>query len=489
MNEGKRRLLLLEKRILAAAPIRWIVRAILALGFRLRWAWGRIRFAALVPNRGLGCVCAWDVELKYPQNLALGERVIIGNNVSIGAHSPVTLGDDVRISRDVMIETAGLDFSNKSPPYPHLSRPICIERGVWIGARAIILGGVRIGEYAIVAAGSVVTRSVPAGQIVAGCRQSPSAKIRDPLAVSTKNTVEIDDGQMDKDGRNRQGSALLDLLSSTPDPRSGAPRSNRRLGGRSAAAPHHGGRSGARQGARALRETGLHPLGRLLNDDQCHRLRDYFSSRPVHDPYRPEAGDFLPLSDRRPGGAHVAHHDPGDVVAAPGLLELANDPRVLDVVGAFLGAKPSISYMAAWWSFPTALGPQQAENFHRDVDDWRFVKLFVYLTDVTETNGPHKYVLGSSREARLTDIRRFSDEQVVSSFGEERIRTMVARAGEGFLEDTFGIHKGQPVARGVRLLFQAVYGLSPLPYAPKRPVARRDGWPQLDAWTNRFYLR
>lgn len=169
----KRRLLKLEHALLRAAPVGLVVRALQVAGFRLRWLWGRVRFGALVRNRGLGCVCAHDVDLKYPQNMTLGERVVIGSNVSLGAHSPITMGDNVRISRDVIIETAGLDFSTGQPPYKHVSKPINIEKGVWIGARAIILGGVTLGENAVVAAGSVVSRSVEPGQLVAGIPARP----------------------------------------------------------------------------------------------------------------------------------------------------------------------------------------------------------------------------------------------------------------------------------------------------------------------------
>ena len=144
------------------------VRLLQVLVARSLWFWGRIRFGALVPDRGLGCVCHWNADLKYPRNLHLGEKVVIGANVSLGAHSPVHLGDRVRLSMDVIIETAGLDFDGRSAPYAHTSRPIHIANDVWIGSRAIVLGGVSIGAHAIVAAGAIVTKDVPAHAVVAG---------------------------------------------------------------------------------------------------------------------------------------------------------------------------------------------------------------------------------------------------------------------------------------------------------------------------------
>lgn len=104
---------------------------------------------------------------KYRENITIGDHVRIGPGVTIGAHSPVVLDDHVRISQGALIETAGLDL--KQPlPHPHVSRPIIIRRGAWIGAGAIVLGGVTIGERAVIGAGAVITKDVPAHAIVVG---------------------------------------------------------------------------------------------------------------------------------------------------------------------------------------------------------------------------------------------------------------------------------------------------------------------------------
>jgi len=66
-----------------------------------------------------------------------------------------------------VIESAGLDL-NKPTPYPHISKPIVIEDGVWIASNAIILGGVTIGANSIIGAGAVVSKSVPANSIMVG---------------------------------------------------------------------------------------------------------------------------------------------------------------------------------------------------------------------------------------------------------------------------------------------------------------------------------
>lgn len=238
---------------------------------------------------------------------------------------------------------------------------------------------------------------------------------------------------------------------------------------------------------------GLSRLGQLLTAEQAAELRAYFLQKPVHDPYSGDASTFLPDSAERNPNSHITHHHPRDIVRAPYLFSIANRPDILAIVEGLLGCKPTLGYLATWWSYHTGNGAQQAEHFHRDVDDWRFVKLFIYLTDVGPDNGPHIYVAHSSNSPKLRQIRRFTDQEVTEAFGADRVIEMTARAGEGFLEDTFGIHKGQPVAKGARLIFQAVYSMYPLPYGPKAPVisareAVLDDGSQPDPWINRLYL-
>jgi acetyltransferase-like isoleucine patch superfamily enzyme len=104
---------------------------------------------------------------KYKENINIGNHVRIGPFVTLGAHSPIIIEDYVRISQGAFIETASLDISQKLH-YPHVSKPINLKRGAWIGAGASILGGVTIGEQAIIGAGAVITKDVAAHAVVVG---------------------------------------------------------------------------------------------------------------------------------------------------------------------------------------------------------------------------------------------------------------------------------------------------------------------------------
>ncbi|RYU92898.1 acyltransferase [Emticicia agri] len=127
--------------------------------------YSHMKFRALVKNASKTALCHWTTDIKYGENLTIGERSGINKYCSIGAHSPITIGNDVRISRGSIIETAGLNF-NVPPPYKHISNPIVIEDGVWIASNVIVLGGVTIGKGSIIGAGVVVSKSIPPNSII-----------------------------------------------------------------------------------------------------------------------------------------------------------------------------------------------------------------------------------------------------------------------------------------------------------------------------------
>jgi hypothetical protein len=195
----------------------------------------------------------------------------------------------------------------------------------------------------------------------------------------------------------------------------------------------------------------------FLTPRQAEALRQQLEPFECQDPWTPRAPRFA-LRDAPPG-THVA-----EIPAAPTLLSLqqyAVDPRLVDLTARYFGCKPYLDSIQAWWSLSGNERPQEAENFHRDNDSIRFLKFFLYLTDVTPDSGPHKFVRGSHAEGRLLERRRHTDEEVSAAFGSQRILEITGKAGDAFIEDTFGMHKGQMPRTGIRLLVQFRYSLTP----------------------------
>jgi hypothetical protein len=185
----------------------------------------------------------------------------------------------------------------------------------------------------------------------------------------------------------------------------------------------------------------------------------------------------------------LANYKREDLIAIPEIIQIANDSRIINIVSKYLGVKPTISNINCWWSFGDREVAKEAQYFHRDVDDYKFVKMFFYLTDVKEENGPHIFVKGSHKINKLLQLRRFNDNEVVENF-ENQIVTLVRPKGSCFIEDTYGIHKGQLPVNGKRLLLQIQYSYLPLHvenYSPKESTLSEIL--NLDKYINRLVLK
>ena len=101
------------------------------------------------------------------KNLKIGEHVFINSGCRFQDQGGITIGDGALIGHNVVMATInhGLEPERRGDNIP---APIVLGKHVWIGANATILPGVTIGDNAVVAAGSVVTKDVPANMVVAG---------------------------------------------------------------------------------------------------------------------------------------------------------------------------------------------------------------------------------------------------------------------------------------------------------------------------------
>ena len=107
-------------------------------------------------------------------NNAVGD-VMIGDHTRIGLHNtiigPVDIGSHVNLAQGITVTALNHNFDNTEKRIDEQgvsTNPVTIEDDVWIGANAVILPGVTIGNHCVVAAGAVVTKDVPPHSLVAG---------------------------------------------------------------------------------------------------------------------------------------------------------------------------------------------------------------------------------------------------------------------------------------------------------------------------------
>ncbi len=237
--------------------------------------------------------------------------------------------------------------------------------------------------------------------------------------------------------------------------------------------------------SKELSSQGYTNLGLFLEDKDVDVIIEKTKNFKCFDPFRKELKEFS-LSET-PEVVHVANYRRKDLSTINEILDIANNTNVLEAVQDFLGAKPTISNINMWWSFSGKKEAEQAQYFHRDVDDFKFCKLFIYLTDVDMDNGPHVYVEGTSVSSKLTKIRRYKDDEIHSEFGEEKVKYFTAPKGSSFIVDTYGFHKGLLPNKGKRLLLQVQYSLNPIGIYNYEPVDI--GEHKYDKYINRLIIK
>lgn len=101
-----------------------------------------------------------------PKNIKIGEGSIIGDHIFLDGRAKLTIGNYVDIASDVMIYNSEHDI--EAEDFSAREEPVEIGDYVFIGPRAVILPGVKVGKGAIIAAGAVVSKNVPDFAIVGG---------------------------------------------------------------------------------------------------------------------------------------------------------------------------------------------------------------------------------------------------------------------------------------------------------------------------------
>ena len=124
------------------------------------------------------------------------------------------------------------------------------------------------------------------------------------------------------------------------------------------------------------------------------------------------------------------------------ILNKIIDPYILSLAQSYLGCFPTLYSLNSWWHLYKG-NTYGTQNNHRDHDDFRFLALFIYLTDVDETKGPHIFYPGTQNGSE-------SSESVA----------ITGKAGTAILADTFAIHRGQPLQQDSRLVCWWRYGLN-----------------------------
>jgi hypothetical protein len=146
------------------------------------------------------------------------------------------------------------------------------------------------------------------------------------------------------------------------------------------------------------------------------------------------------------------------------LLRLALDRKLLEIIAAYFGMWPRLHAIGAWLNFPTVNEAKNAQLWHRDPEDLKLIKVFIYLNDVSMENGPfcyipksHPFSSGAGMVPFHKDDKRILDDEMITVFPKESWLECTGPANTMIIADTVGFHRGGKVNNGTRLLITFTY--------------------------------
>lgn len=231
-----------------------------------------------------------------------------------------------------------------------------------------------------------------------------------------------------------------------------------------------------------VRRNGWTAFAAPMPRQQVDEMRDYLADKDL---VALDGGHFA--SDTPPAGVRLGSYPIATVLGCPHVIELMNRSDMLGIAADYLGCVPTISGLRIDWSYPGNGSAGYVQQFHRDYDDWRFLKLFMYLTDVDDNSGPHEYVAGSHRGFGQLRATLYDPDSLRRHYGAESLVRVLGPRGTLFMVDTWGIHKGNVPTAGPRLLLQIQYSILPVLKFDYQPMPL-DLAPQFSRYTNRLLI-
>lgn len=148
---------------------------------------------------------------------------------------------------------------------------------------------------------------------------------------------------------------------------------------------------------------------------------------------------------------------------------ISKNKKIINIVKNYIGANPILESTQIFWSVPyfdkdgnPKEPPNKEFGYHYDIDGYKFIKFFIYLTDVLDENcGHHCFVTKDNGKEKsfFEKIYRRVPDQIITNKYNNRVKNIFGPKGKGFLEDTSFYHKGN-FPKKERGMLAIIYNLS-----------------------------
>jgi len=153
---------------------------------------------------------------------------------------------------------------------------------------------------------------------------------------------------------------------------------------------------------------------------------------------------------------------------SPSLKKIFEDKFVNKLVSLYLNTKKIYTRNEAFITFENDNNDyhnlsKTNQQFHIDMMSKKWLKLFIYLNDVSEENGAHCFIKKShikKKDEEFNLLRYFTDNEIMNHYNESEISRIAGKKNTCFFEDTYGLHKAGYVKKGIRIIFAITFSAS-----------------------------
>jgi hypothetical protein len=217
-----------------------------------------------------------------------------------------------------------------------------------------------------------------------------------------------------------------------------------------------------------IRKTGFHVFSDKLPEHICAQLEKIAREIPgrLDALYGKNASNRMALFDAEAPQSKRYSLPEEELIKHAVVQDLMADEIIRETAACYLQSNPILSSIDTWWSPAMGGEPdsEAAQLFHFDMHGAKWLKFFIYLTDVDSETGPHCLVQNSHDSLNFKGhgllkrgYVRISDLDMEKAYGKENIIEVCGKRGTVIAVDTRCFHKGKPPLKNYRLLFQLVY--------------------------------
>tara|TARA_B110000003_G_C16651578_1_gene534402 strand:+ start:1104 stop:2066 length:963 start_codon:yes stop_codon:yes gene_type:complete len=208
-----------------------------------------------------------------------------------------------------------------------------------------------------------------------------------------------------------------------------------------------------------LKENGYCKFSEILNSDNINELIKTAKKLKSFD-----GNSFVYFDEKKLNNTRY-NFDKNELINQSSIQKLIMDEAIIDIARQYFESEPIFDMPAMWWSTPFGDGPssEAAQLYHFDLDRVKWLKIFFYLTDVNDFNGPHFYIEkthkinSKPKELLSRGYVRISDDEMKNYFDDNNFKVIKGSKGLAFAADTLCWHKGKNLTKGSRLVLELNY--------------------------------